>query len=246
MESKKHAFGAELLRIIRGSNVEYDQLLERLLTQETRFRRYPESFEALERKILPEMHMKKFWENPRALRVWSAGCSTGEEPYSIAISICDTLEFAEAWNINVLATDISKQALTIADRGVYNKRVLEHLSERQIDTYFQKIGDQYMVKPKLRGIVSFAPMNLAQSVYMGRFDCIFCMNVLIYFSEEKRSQLIQRFFEYLEPGGYLFLGHAETATGLPIKFNQIVHNGARLLQKPTGGSVLSVAKEEAR
>ena len=246
MESKKHSFGAELLRNIRGSNVEYDQLLERLLTQETRFRRYPESFEALERKILPELHMKKFWENPRALRVWSAGCSTGEEPYSIAISICDTLEFAEAWNINVLATDISKQALTIAERGVYSKRVLEHLSPRQLDTYFQKIGDQYMVKPKLRGIVSFAPMNLAQSVYMGRFDCIFCMNVLIYFSEDKRSQLIQKFFEYLEPGGYLFLGHAESAAGLPIKFNQIVHNGARLLQKPAGGSVLSVAKEETR
>ena len=89
-------------------------------------------------------------------------------------------------------------------------------------------------------------MNLAQAVYVGRFDCIFCMNVLIYFSEEKRAQLIQRFFEYLEPGGYLFLGHAESAAGLPIKFNQIVHNGARLLQKPAGGSVLTVAREEAR
>jgi chemotaxis protein methyltransferase CheR len=246
MEQKKHAFGAELLRTIRGSNVEYDHLLERLLTQETRFRRYPEVFEALERKVLPEMHMKKFWENPRALRVWSAGCSTGEEPYSIAISICDTVEFAEAWNIKILATDISKQALTIAERGVYSPRVLEHLSPRQIETYFQKIGDQYMVRPKLRGLVSFAPMNLAQAVYVGRFDCIFCMNVLIYFSEEKRAQLIQRFFEYLEPGGYLFLGHAESAAGLPIKFNQIVHNGARLLQKPAGGSVLTVAREEAR
>src|SRR5512146_51509 len=246
MEQKTHAFGAELLRMIRGSNVEYDHLLERLLTQETRFRRYPEVFESLERKVLPEMHMKKFWENPRALRVWSAGCSTGEEPYSIAISICDTVEFAEAWNIKILATDISKQALTMAERGVYSPRVLENLSPRQIETYFQKIGDQYMVRPKLRSLVSFAPMNLAQAVYVGRFDCIFCMNVLIYFSEEKRAQLIQRFFEYLEPGGYLFLGHAEGAAGLPVKFNQIVHNGARLLQKPAGGSVLTVAKEEMR
>lgn len=246
MELKKHSFGAELLRTIRSSNVEYDSLLERLLTQETRFRRYPEAFEALERKVLPEMHMKKFWESPRTLRVWSAGCSTGEEPYSIAISICDTVEFAEAWNIKILATDISKQALTIAERGVYGKRVLEHLSPQQIEAYFQKIGDQYLVRPKLRGLVNFAPMNLAQAVYVGRFDCIFCMNVLIYFSEEKRSQLIQRFFEYLAPGGYLFLGHAESAAGLPVKFKQIVHNGARLLQKPAGGSVLTVAKEETR
>jgi chemotaxis protein methyltransferase CheR len=246
MEQKKHSFGAELLRTIRGSNVEYDSLLERLLTQETRFRRYPEAFEALERKVLPEMHMKKFWENPRALRVWSAGCSTGEEPYSIAISICDTVEFAEAWNIKILATDISKQALAIAERGVYSRRVLEHLSPQQLDTYFQKFGDQYMVKPRIRAMVNFAPMNLAQAVYVGRFDCIFCMNVLIYFSDEKRSQLIQRFFEYLEPGGYLFLGHAESAAGLPVKFSQIMHNGARLLQKPAGGSVLTVATEERR
>lgn len=248
MHHRKLAFGAELLRNIQGSNAEYDHLLERLLTQETRFRRYPESFEAFEKKILPELHMKKFWENPRTLRIWSAGCSTGEEPYSIAISLADTLEFADAWNINILATDISKQALQIAERGVYTKRVLEHLSPRQIETYFQKVGDQFLVKPKIRNLISFAPMNLAQSVYVGRFDCIFCMNVLIYFSDEKRSQLIQRFFEYLEPGGYLFLGHAETAAGLPVKFQQIVHNGARLLQKPMGGKdeYVRSAVEETR
>jgi len=248
MHHRRLSFGAELLRNIQGSNAEYDHLLERLLTQETRFRRYPEIFEALEKKILPELHMKKFWENPRTLRIWSAGCATGEEPYSIAISLCDTLEFADAWNLSILATDISRQALQIAERGVYTKRVLEHLSPRQIEMYFQKVGDQFMVKPKVRNLVSFAPMNLAQSVYVGRFDCIFCMNVLIYFSDEKRAQLIQRFFEYLEPGGYLFLGHAETATGLPIKFNQIVHEGARLLQKPTGGKgeFLKTALEETR
>ena len=248
MHHRKLAFGAELLRTIQGSNAEYDHLLERLLTQETRFRRYPESFEALEKKILPELHMKKFWENPRTLRVWSAGCSTGEEPYSIAISLCDTLEFADAWNLSILATDISRQALQVAERGVYTRRVLENLSPRQIEAYFQKVGDQFLVKPKVRNLVSFAPMNLAQSVYVGRFDCIFCMNVLIYFSDEKRAQLIQRFFEYLEPGGYLFLGHAETASGLPVKFQQIVHNGARLLQKPMGGrdEFLRTAVEETR
>ena len=81
-------------------------------------------------------------------------------------------------------------------------------------------------------MVKFAPMNLAQPVYLGRFDCIFCMNVLIYFGEELRSKLIQRFYEYLEPGGYLFLGHAESVANVPVKFNQKFMNGARLLQKP--------------
>src|SRR5512142_1640413 len=85
--------GADLLRLIKNSNVEYDSLLERVLTQETSFFRYPDAFAAFEKKVLPEMHMKKFWENPRSLRIWSAGCSTGEEPYSIGISIMDTIEF---------------------------------------------------------------------------------------------------------------------------------------------------------
>ena len=88
------------------------------------------------------------------------------------------------------------------------------------------------MKPVLREMVKFAPMNLAQPVYLGRFDCIFCMNVLIYFGEELRSKLIQRFYEYLEPGGYLFLGHAESVANVPVKFKQKVMNGARLLQKP--------------
>lgn len=246
MELRRLSYGAELLRLVRGSNVEYDAMLERLLTQETRFYRYPESFAALEKKVVPEMHMKKFWENPRTLRIWSAGCSTGEEPYSIAISLSDTLEFAEAWNISILATDISKQALQHAERGVYPRRVLENLSPKQLEGYFTKVGEQFMVKPKIRNMVSFAPLNLAQAVYMGRFDVIFCKNVLIYFSDERRAQLIQRFFEYLEPGGYLFLGHAESAAGLPVKFNQIVHNGARLLQKPLNMNmpVARVAAEE--
>jgi chemotaxis protein methyltransferase CheR len=81
-------------------------------------------------------------------------------------------------------------------------------------------------------MVKFAPMNLAQPLYLGRFDCIFCMNVLIYFGEELRSKLIQRFYETLEPGGYLFLGHAESVANAPVRFHQTFLNGARLLQKP--------------
>jgi len=234
MQRRSLARGADLLRLITGSNVEYESLLERLLTQETRFYRYPEMFNAFERKVLPEMHMKKFWENPRTLRIWSAGCATGEEPYTIAMSICETLEFAEAWNVSILATDVSREALQCAERGVYTRRAVEGLTPHQVETYFLRVGEQYMVKPKIRNMVSFAPMNLAQTVYMGRFDCIFCMNVLIYFSDQRRAALIQRFYEYLEPGGYLFLGHAESAANAQVKFSQVMHDGARLLQKPLG------------
>src|SRR5213075_751536 len=140
MQVKKVAHGTDLIRLMKNSNVEYDALVERLLTQETSFFRYPSIYHALEKKVLPEMHMKKFWENPRSLRIWSAGCASGEEPYSVAINVCDTLEFTEAWNIHILATDISKRALEFAEAGVYPRRELMSLNPKQLESYFTQVG----------------------------------------------------------------------------------------------------------
>jgi chemotaxis protein methyltransferase CheR len=235
LEAMRLANGSELLRVLRSSNVEYDKFLERLLTQETSFNRYPAMFQALEKKVLPEMRMKKFWENPRTLRVWSAGCSTGEEPYTIAITISDAFDFAEAWNIHILATDISRQALDVCEKGVYPARELAGLTPKQRDAYFTKQGDEYKVKAKIKQMVQFAPLNLAQAVYMGRFDIIFCMNVMIYFTDERRAALIQRFFEYLEPGGYLFVGHAESIAKAGVNFEPIVVGDSLIYQKPNTG-----------
>lgn len=234
MVAKHLPHGTDLLRKIRSSNVEYEALLERLLTQETSFFRYPAVFEALQKKVLPELHMKKFWESPRTLRIWSAGCATGEEPYSIAITVADALLFAEAWNIEILATDISKQALKHAERGTYSRRSLGHLSPRQLESYFHPSGNEFVVHPRLRRVVSFAPMNLAQAVYLGRLDCIFCMNVMIYFSEARRNALIQHFYEYLEPGGYLFLGHSESISHARVNFESFVCGDCLLYRKPAG------------
>ena len=232
VEARKLAHGTDLLRLIKNSNVEYDALLQRLLTQETSFFRYPAIFEAMERRVLPELHMKKFWENPRSLRIWSAGCSTGEEPYSIAMTVADALEFADAWNIHILATDVSREALEHSEHGIYEAREVEALNPRQREQYFSRTNGHYVVKPRIRNMVTFAPMNLAQVVYMGKFDCIFCMNVLIYFSDERQAQLIQRFYEYLEPGGYLFLGHAESVSKADVPFETQVYQDSRVYQKP--------------
>ncbi len=223
----------ELLRAARKSNVEYDSLLERMLTQETSFFRYPAVFEAFEKRVLPEIHVSKFWKNPRTLRVWSAGCSTGEEPYSIAITIADSLSFADAWNVEILATDVGKLALKAAEKGIYSGRSLGSLSEKQLDTHFAKVENKFHVKPRLKKMISFAPMNLAAPVYVGRMDLIFCMNVLIYFTEERRRGLVQRFYEALEPGGYLFLGHSESISKMPVKFQAIVLGDCILYRKPT-------------
>ena len=229
---KKLARGADLLRLIRDSNTEYERLLERLLTQETSFFRYPAVYQALQQRTLPELHAKKFWDNPRSLRIWSAGCSTGEEPYSIAISLMETLEFPEAWNIEILATDISRTALDLAEQGRYSRRDLAMLSPEQLETYFTPTEDEgYEVKSKLRSVVTFAQVNMAQMVYMGRFDCIFCMNVLIYFSEQLRATLIRRFHEYLETDGYLFLGHAESISKTKVELEPIVIGDSLIYRK---------------
>jgi chemotaxis protein methyltransferase CheR len=233
MARKGHARGTDLLRSIRKSNFEFQALLESLLTQETSFFRYPGVFESFEKRILPELHIKKFWKNPRSLRIWSAGCSTGEEPYSIAITIADAISFSDAWNVEILATDIGRHALATAERGVYCGRSIASVNERQLATHFQLVEGGLEVRPRIRKMVSFVHMNLNNSVYVGKMDVIFCMNVLIYFSEERRRDLVQHFYNALEPGGYLFLGHSESISKMPVKFQAIVLNDCILYRKPT-------------
>lgn len=232
LDERKLSGGAELLRQIRHSSTEYEALLEGLLTQETSFFRYPAVFEALDKKILPEIQERKFWENPRTLRIWSAGCSSGEEPYSVAITLCDGLKFAEAWEIEILATDISRRALRHAERGAYSKRGLQDVSLRQVETYFTPAKHGFQVKPRIRRMISFAQMNLVEPLYVGKIDCIFCMNVLMYFSEERRLAILRRFYDALEPGGYFLLGHAESLSNVDIHFESVVLGDCRLYRKP--------------
>ncbi|HTT32167.1 MAG TPA: protein-glutamate O-methyltransferase CheR [Methylomirabilota bacterium] len=238
LRTKNMNRGTDLLRSMRKSNVEYEALLERLLTQETTFFRYPGVYEAFEKRVLPELHTKKFWNNPRTLRIWSAGCSTGEEPYSIAITIADSLSFADAWNVEILATDIGRQALKHAECGIYSGRSIAGVNERQLVNHFSPAANGHQVKPRLHKMVSFAQINLASPVYVGRMDVIFCMNVLIYFSEERRHTMVQRFYDTLEPGGYLFLGHSESISKMPVKFQAIVLKDCILYRKPTADELM--------
>src|SRR3979490_2553159 len=147
--AKQFAHGTDLLRAMRKTNVEYEALLERLLTQETSFFRYPAVYETFEKRVLPELHVKKFWKNRRTLRVWSAGCSTGEEPYSVAITIADALSFSDAWNVEILATDVGRNALRQAERGIYKGRSVASVSEKQRAAHFSPVKEGYQVKSRL-------------------------------------------------------------------------------------------------
>ena len=232
MAARKLAHSADLVRQLRESGLEYEEFLEGLLREESWFLRHPSAFAVLGKKVLREIHQKKFWETPRSLRIWSAGCGSGEEPYSIAMTICDSLEFAGAWNIHILATDISRNALQQAERGLFPPHALQALNQRQKETHFTRAHDQYLVRPQVRNMVSFAQMNLAQRIYMGRFDVIFCIGVLPYLADMHRVALVRRFYEYLESGGYLFVGREEPIAGLAGRFEASRHADCILYQKP--------------
>jgi chemotaxis protein methyltransferase CheR len=213
--SRRLSHAGDLLRLMQGSNQEYELLLERLLTREDSFFRHPEMFAALEKTLLPEIKMRKFWDSPRSLRVWSAACGAGHQAYSIALTITTVLELDQSWTVYLLASDLSRQAIQHAQRGVYSRGELASLTTAQMDSAFARIGDQFLVKPCIRNLINFAVLNVADCAYMGQFDCIFCTDLLRYFPEDRRQAVARRLYDYLEPGGYLFLNQADVPDGLP-------------------------------
>lgn len=242
MEEQGAANGTELLQRIRLSSVEYDALLERLLTQETSFFRYPPFFEALEKNILPALRKKKSADGSHEFRIWSAGCSTGEEPYSIAICLSEALKSSGPWDVEILATDVSRRALRQAERGRYSERSLQSLSKEHIEAYFNSEKDGFLVKPRIRQMISFSQMNLAEPMYVGKIDCIFCMNVLMYFSKSRRFEVLRHFYETLEPGGYFLLGHAETLSDAPLQFESVVYGDCRIYRKPSSAILAEASR----
>jgi len=235
LQEKKMATVAELMRKVRASNVEYELLLQRLLTQETCFFRYPSAYEALKQRILPEVGARKSKAKPRKVRIWSAGCSTGEEPYSIAIALKESNFFNPGgMEAEILATDVSREAVARAIKGIYPARSIANLTPDRITANFVKVNGQFQLKRDIRAQVSFVVMNLVQCLYMGRMDCVFCMNVVMYFSEDQRDRVIRCFYDCLGPGGYLLLGHSESMGMKPAGFEKVVFEDCVLYRKPSG------------
>jgi chemotaxis protein methyltransferase CheR len=233
LEGRRYPSTSDLLDRLRSSDSECESLTERLVGGETGFLRFPAAFDSLAKVVIPELQARKAAEHPHNLRVWSAGCATGEEPYSIAMSICEAVNCsAGAWKVHIVGSDIRRQALQVAERGLYPQSALRHVSRELVQGYFAKVGQHLLLKPRLRNLVSFTPMNLAAPTYIGRFDCIFCMDVLPHFSTAQRIALVQRLHLYLEPGGYLFLGDGEKIPAMDVTFNYHKNADCILYQKP--------------
>ena len=194
-------------------------LLDSISTNLTYFFREPEHFEFLRKKALPEIMKRKSTPRDNCLRFWSAGCSSGEEPYSIAMTISEALDNREKWQFKIQATDLSTRVLKTAISGIYEKMKVEKIPYELRKRYFQK-GDNkwkgyFRVKKDVKKKISFQRLNFMEEFHFGEpFDVIFCRNVMIYFDTPTKQDLVDNLYRNLSHGGYLFIGHAESLSGL--------------------------------
>ena len=193
-------------------------MIDLLTTNKTSFFREPAHFTFLRETVIPSLR-------PGKLRIWSAACSSGEEPYSIAIELLEDLR-GDAWDARILATDISPTILALARRGIYRGEQLEDVPDSLRKKYFRPApdtgADRWIVVPAVRRLVRFARLNLMDPWPMrGPFDVIFCRNVMIYFDKPTQARLVARFHELLRPGGWLFVGHSESLTNVDHPYEYV-------------------------
>jgi chemotaxis methyl-accepting protein methylase len=320
LESQQLESAAALLDSLRSSDQDpaiLPQFLDGLLNGNTGFFRHPGAMNALARQVLPQLFARKSGDGPCALRIWSAGCGTGEEAYSIAMAICEAVSGSGAANgasngngngnatgaragssngkngitrnggildvpsptptdiaaqiakdqitkdqttkdrsIHIVGSDLLPAAIEVAERGLYPQSALAGLPPTTIRSCFSKIGSpgaaqnsasnasgngsangsHLLVKPRLRSLVTFNTMNLVRPVYIGRFDCIFCMDVLPHLSRAQRTALLERLHLYLEPGGFLFLSQTEKLSAPNLNFRPETFDGYTFHRKPLAAS----------
>ncbi len=188
------------------------ELVSVLTTNVSHFFREDHHFDRLKEDVLPEM-----FQNLKAgkrVRIWSAGCSNGQEPYSIAMAILDFAPLPPNADLRILGSDIDPNVISFARNGTYDQTMLSGLPDRQKDAYFKPVssghGPAWQAQDSLKNLVAFRELNLLHTWPMkGKFDIIFCRNVVIYFDEQTQAALYKKFAEVLPPGGWLFLGHSE-------------------------------------
>jgi len=242
-DGKKELVRARLAKLLRTGNFktfpeymkhvtadktgkEFSALIDSISTNLTSFFREEQHFQYMREDMLPHMLERKRKEHNFRVRCWSAGCSSGEEPYSIAMTLFEAIAGQGRWDIRLLATDISTTILEIAKKGVYAKERVAPVPPLQKGKYLvlrRRNGeDVFEVGKSLRDVVIFKYLNLLQDwPIQGPLDFIFCRNVIIYFDKPTQQRLINRFWSLLGPGGILFTGHSESLTGIEHRFSYI-------------------------
>jgi len=237
------------LLISEHGKQELSRLLENLTVNETSFFRNKAQLELFQREVLEDLFHRKQARRDYSVRIWSAGCSTGQEPYTIAMMVADSLAYyymrnplpfdtplpkpliPAPWRVEILASDINYSVLRAAQEGSYNEHQMAMVDYTYRLRYFDKVGDRYVVKKALKELVHFDFHNLKTEYLPQRNDVIFCRNVMMYFDEAEQKRLIEKFYRCLNAHGFLFVGHAESLLGLTERFQMVHQNSGTAYQR---------------
>jgi len=241
-ESKCKSFGNFYLRIKsspRSADL-WNAVVDAMTTNETLWLRDLHPFTVLKEHLFPKLYQEIGQGKRKTIDIWSAACSTGQEPYSIAMTALDHYqktgeEKSCREQVRILATDISSAALSKAMEGEYdNTAIVRGLPQDKLNRYFTRQDDSWVLTASVKQMVAFKKTNLQEPLFgLGRFDIIFLRNVIIYFSDTLKKDLLERIARILKPGGYLFLGAGETVRGYTSSFNLVEHNGCIFYQVKT-------------
>jgi chemotaxis protein methyltransferase CheR len=204
-----------------GEQTEMQQLINRLTTNETYFFRDFSQLQGFAEDVLRQLVKEKIKAGDKRIRLWSAGCSTGEEPYTLAIILLEMLPEPAQWTIEIMASDINTRVLDVARKGFYNNRSVKDVPMEYLERYFTQRFETHILNTKIRDMVTFKIINLMEEQEMkaqANYDLIFCRNVLIYFDTESRLSVLNHFYQSLRSDGYIYLGHAESVIRITDSF----------------------------
>ncbi len=227
LRDKKLQSLQEYYSILLRDKEELKLLLDSVTTNLTRFFRNQAHFDAIQHYVIPEL--LKLRQNERKVRFWSAGCSTGEEPYTIAMLLRELLP--PGWSFEIIASDISLKSLMVGKEGFYNDQRIQGIPEPYLAKYFDKRPNGYQIKDDIKKTIRFDYHNLKNDSGQRNLDVVFCRNVLIYFDEVAQKAAIERFWDALAPKSFLFIGHSESLFGMNTKFEFVKTDWACFYKK---------------
>ena len=215
----------EFLSDSENADKELVNLINRVTTNKTNFFRENHHFEFLSKELLPRLIAQGETSGARRLRIWSAGCSSGEEPYTLAMVINEAFKARRGWDIKILATDLDTEILQTAINGVYPTQLVSPIPKDYLIRYFSRDAQGYRVNQNLRSMIAFRKLNLMSPAFPMKqpFDIIFCRNVIIYFDAPTKEVLLDKFHYHLKTGGHIFIGHSESLMHMKTKFKYLKH-----------------------
>lgn len=219
------------LRFDPAGSAELEDAAESITTHETYFLREQYQLKGFQEEVLPQLYQSR--RGVRRLAIWSAGCSTGEEPYSLAMLLMDA-GIPAGWEVRIFGSDLSRRVISHARRGIYGPNSFRTCPERFRRQYFSPAGDGMAINGEVRALCHFGQLNLVDAsrvALIGRLDVIFCRNVLIYLEPGARRQVVDQFYRRLSPGGFLLLGHSESLLGSTTNFEPVMLSSDLVYQR---------------